>query len=459
MRDETEKSFVGYWYTPDNPELEIPGTLFVNEGNATLELMGSFKSIIELLEFKHENFPIILGTTSEERNITLQNCFQSTASIGNINKQKFKINGPIYMGISASDGKPPLFNQLSLELENLQNWVGHTGFSYSYSLNNEKTLENIFSLNYSRPKSIDFELNNAKIAIEANFHNNILPRYKINCSQTYSIKILVKEMITAEDFFENYIRPLQAFFTFFMGYTCNIEKTVFFNPDITVNLKEKSILVPINTTLPLIKYRPKPVDTMEMLISYDDISADFKAIVKKWFDMYEKIRLILELFVNINNYSYLEHRFSNAISALEGFHRTFLKNELESVEAFKLKVDNIVSTTEPQYKKIVADALKYKNEPNLRNRLHDLFPKTDPVLYPLVDNYKRFINEVVSKRNDMSHSKNNGHTNLRNKNLYFDTLMLMLILKINILRELIDSKTANEFIKNDQLYKLISYNR
>jgi hypothetical protein len=456
MNNDSEKKIVGYWYIPNNTDKQISGTLHITSDGAILELLDSFKSITEFLST--ENIPIILGVTAEEKQITLQNCIDIGGSIGNINKQKFKISGPIYLGFLASDGKIPLFDQLDLDFENFQNWFNQSGFSYQHMIIKETTASK-YNLSYSSPKKIEMKINDINLVINTNYCCNTDNHFKFSLHQSCSLKIIPSEMISADVFFKYYIRPLQAFFTFVFGTACNIKKTTFYNSNYTITFGEHKSIYPIETVLPLINYKSQEVFFDKMLFTYNDINNNLEEILQKWFDMYNKMKLIFELFVNVDNYFYLEHRFSNTINSLEGFHRIFFNNEIQPIDLFKEKIDHILSYIPENDKMFVSDALKYKNEPNLRKRLQDLFLENDPVLTPLINNRKNFINKVVTIRNDMVHMKNQHNTKSSDSQLYYHTLMLLLILKINILRKLVDCKLADSFIKKDILYKKILWNK
>ena len=71
----------GKWWLPDNPEGNITGTLrFTPDEGAVLDLMGSFNGSFGIWIGKPFKPEIILGTSSDGKNITLHKCFEHKRS-------------------------------------------------------------------------------------------------------------------------------------------------------------------------------------------------------------------------------------------------------------------------------------------------------------------------------------------------------------------------------------------
>lgn len=69
----------GYWYLPSVPETKVAGvvTYYPNE-KITLELIGAFDDSIEVL-FSNKKEPVIYGKTSDAKDISLLQCYQSSS--------------------------------------------------------------------------------------------------------------------------------------------------------------------------------------------------------------------------------------------------------------------------------------------------------------------------------------------------------------------------------------------
>ena len=73
MMDKFE--YEGIWWLPDEPEKQVSGTLrFTPNEGAILDLIGSFKDIKEINK-------IILGISSNGKNITLHKCFETKSNV------------------------------------------------------------------------------------------------------------------------------------------------------------------------------------------------------------------------------------------------------------------------------------------------------------------------------------------------------------------------------------------
>ncbi len=98
----------------------------------------------------------------------------------------------------------------------------------------------------------------------------------------------------------------------------------------------------------------------------------------------------------------------------------FFNNELQPINVFNEKIKHIISHIPEDDKIFVSEALKYKNEPNLRKRLQDLFLENDPILSNLIKDRKVFINKVLEIRNNMVHLKNENTTKSADSQLYYE---------------------------------------
>ena len=75
-----EFEYKGIWWLPDNPEKRISGTLrFTPNEGAILDLIGSFKDIKNINKTLEPE--IVLGISSNGKNITLYKCIEKKLSI------------------------------------------------------------------------------------------------------------------------------------------------------------------------------------------------------------------------------------------------------------------------------------------------------------------------------------------------------------------------------------------
>src|SRR5260370_15488542 len=117
--------FLGQWWVLPDQTKAIPGTLtFTNQDGIRLMLMGSFKSIPELQNFK--TYPIILGITQDGKSITLSECMEIQIQLGlsgsNYSNQGFRI-GSAYIGFHFADPQEIRFHKIEVQYSHLPDWA------------------------------------------------------------------------------------------------------------------------------------------------------------------------------------------------------------------------------------------------------------------------------------------------------------------------------------------------
>jgi hypothetical protein len=117
--------FLGLWWISPDQTNAVPGTLtFSDQEGIYLTLMGSFKSIPELQEFKV--YHLILGNTQEGKYITLKERIEVQSQQGRSNAiystQRFRITSA-YIGELFTDPEEIRFHKMEIQYSYLTQWA------------------------------------------------------------------------------------------------------------------------------------------------------------------------------------------------------------------------------------------------------------------------------------------------------------------------------------------------
>ena len=146
MMDKFE--YEGIWWLPDKPEKQVSGTLrFTPNEGAILDLIGSFKDTKEIN--KMLELEIILGISSNGKNITLHKCFEtkSNVSVPRLLTSSFYAN-EVFVGAHFQKSEDIKFRELSICYSYLDEWVNISGFNIQYPDKSEVVIK------YKQPEPI-----------------------------------------------------------------------------------------------------------------------------------------------------------------------------------------------------------------------------------------------------------------------------------------------------------------
>lgn len=101
------------------------------------------------------------------------------------------------------------------------------------------------------------------------------------------------------------------------------------------------------------------------------------------------------------------------------------------------QVSAIIAAAPEDYRKWLVEKLKYGNEPNLRQRMKELFDRVRPFMTEIVSKRSLFINRVVNTRNYFAHHGASSKSQaVAGERLYWYTCALTHMLHALLLLEL-----------------------
>ena len=437
-----EFEYKGIWWLPDNPEKRISGTLrFTPNEGAILDLIGSFKDIKNINKTLEPE--IVLGISSNGKNITLYKCIEKKLSISSPGFQTslFYANF-VFIGVHFQKSEDIRFKSISVHCLHLDEWVNISGFDIK-PLGEEKEI----IIKYKLPESFQADIGDGlKILINIQVTGPSLAfvQKEAAIKQETEIEIETSEDKSFEDCIK-VIRQIQNFLT--LGITEPAYPLAITGlTEVNKEMVEGKICYPpveIFYRLPDISKASKTLLPVDMLFTFKDISNRFESFLRTWFGKTDSLEPVYDLYFGTlyNPRMYLEHHFLSLIQAIESFHQCTCGGEYLSDEGYKAVYKALVTAIPENVgsdlKDRLKEYLKYGNEFSLRKRLKEFFDKYRKILDKFIEDEDAFIEKVVNTRNYQTHhDKELKERAVSGEDLYHLTQKLKMCLEVCLLAEL-----------------------
>lgn len=390
----------GIWWLPDDSENYLTGILkFNSENGANLELIG------RLSDFEEYETKIILGKTSDGKNITLYKCFEINSTISSPGFPTTKIYASIiFEGVHFNSEEDIRFKEISCRYTNLDEWAWMRGIQIDIPTTNK------LEISYSLPSKVGAKIEDG-YEIEI-YPETKLPSLRLVEKESSIIQKIYVKLINSElNSFDEHLHKLQHmknFISFGVGEPVTIID-LFGETEVNRETYEGNIYFPkvkIYFSVKKSSEEYKAIIPSFMLFNLSYIKDDFSDFINRWFDRYEMLNPVFNLYFGMlyNPDMYIEQKFQSLIHAIESLHRRTRKNnEIEQVEHEK-RITTILESVDEEQKKWLEGKLAYSNEPTLRNRLRELLTESATILKLTSRNKKdSFICKVCDTRNYFTH--------------------------------------------------------
>ena len=402
-----EFEYKGIWWLPHKPKEQISGTLkFTPDEGAVLDLIGSFKDITGMNKMLEPE--IILGISSDGKNITLHKCFETKSNLSFPGLSTSSFYAKIaFAGAHFQKPEDVKFKSLSVHYLYLDEWVNVSGFDIQHLFDEKEVV-----IRYKLPEPIQAAIDDYKILLDVRATG---PTHSI-VQKEASIKqrTYIRVEPSGEKSFDEYLDIMVHIQNFLsLGvmspvYPLVVEGITEVNKEM-INNKAYNPPVKIYYRLSDIPKAPETLLPFNMLFTFKDISDRFEVFLKNWFEKKDLLEPVYDLHFGTlyNPRMYLEHRFLSLIQAIESFHQRIHGGEYLSVKEYKPVYDALVRTipdwVKKDFKASLESKLKYGNEFSLRKRLKEIFVKYQEVLNKFIENRDAFIEKVVNTRNYQTH--------------------------------------------------------
>jgi hypothetical protein len=288
-----------HWWQPSNPDKSLPGILLEDDEHGwVLQLDGTFQEslvpdaattgtpAVRRLELP-DSFPILVGTTSHGRLVSLVNCqvlegsFPFVGSRGSLKIWPTVLVYDVHFE-SADDFR---LSSLSIRYSNLDTWVATSGFSVQFDFGFYPV-----EVKYSKPEPIESALSDSvKIGIDFSASGPSLPIVtSVHIVQQSWLTITSTADLSYEELLRHLgnlanlvslgvgepLRPLE------MTATCNARDPAGAERSVRVNL--------VHNREPIASHG-HGVSQREMLFTLPDIRSRFSDLVTSWFSRDEAL--------------------------------------------------------------------------------------------------------------------------------------------------------------------------
>ena len=267
----------GYWFLPDNPSREIPGTLrFSPSDGLTLSLSGTLHDKEGFQPPSIEKHAVIHGVTNESpygKMFTLVDCFRSSASLHMPGFATETIHAnSAYAGGHLLQEADLRFDEFSVYFSDLPNWIRLAGIQTDWANTDDGVSDRTFS--YHGPKGIQVSFAGESLALE--FHR------EFSCSKrSFTFREHVAfcmrdlEQVAIDHIHREFLRPLHDFFTFAADFPNAIDELVVHNGRLRLQGTDRPSAIHVLMQPQYVRAEEKPRDADDMLFTYEDVSDFF----------------------------------------------------------------------------------------------------------------------------------------------------------------------------------------
>ncbi len=376
----------GIWWLPEKPDERRSGTLrYSEQSGALLDLFGNFPVnntgekplIFELETLRHHE--IILGIGSKGENLTLLDCdgIETTIHLFTFDNPRIRAE---YVLVGALIDSPLTVKSLSSRLDNLNVWVGSSGFTVS------PLFPKGWRMEHQHPDGTFCQLPGFAVGFSYQTIGPRLERPLTSFSMTQNARLQIV--------FDQEISLASAFNIFDLFRTLLVlgigSPVDFLEIEGTSSKGEQfeQTLIPFKILYRRRRMYERTVTAPgKMLFVFDDIKDKFSEICDLWIRRKEILKPVYSLyFAAIHNPStYVEEHFINFFQAAESYHRrTFIPDD-GAKRLHKSKLDAISAAIPSEHRQWIKEKLTHSHEPTAADRLKSvistvgaewLFPST-----------------------------------------------------------------------------------
>ena len=383
----------GFWWNPENPDEKCTGNLTVSKsGRISLELLNPPASLMK----NGNDIPIIHGQIKKKGQVSLFGVTISDDHFSNhIQIRTFHIGG-LLIGHHISSFDEAIFTEAQIEIEGLYEWVGFPKIPITRDVENnavEIVSKNIEPKSFKISDDLSLSINQDRYYQSSSGGSKLTIEYCASICLTWTRPRSMPDI-------QNIVYRINSFFCLALDIPLSLTSIKVSKPNSDPNQKKwmdfiyQSIPEKTETS---IFFHPS-----WFLFSYNMIENDFGKILSSYLDDKSDLKIAYDLYFSATAFKHvlLETRFLLLIQGLEVFHRLTHNCEKYPNEEFVELKNKLISCCENEKeRKLINESLAFANECSLRMRLNQIlgeFPS-------LIENKRKFIDELVNTRNYMTH--------------------------------------------------------
>ena len=414
LAEPIEKS--GFFWLPEKPENQVPGTLRISKsGEITLELNGLLKDPFgapqrdaPLSHFRQQDFDRILGRVREHGLVTLERCIctQEEITVG-VSSTSTLIAHFAFIGLNYEREEEVKFSEFRFSVEGLDEWLSISGFDVRNNWE-EGRISGVF-INYQRPNEISLTIADG-IELEFNFGwkgpSISQTMTQATTTQKAFVSLKTKEPRSFE-YFGLLALKVCNFFCLAIDQTISIGSVTAYSREWTrENETPKQHRVPIRVYYQSVSYSEETPKIAEhrMLFRYPDVASRIGQILSKWLDSYGTFTPAYNLYFasRYDGRQYPDVNFLRLVQGIETLHRRSSEETEMPKDEFKNHVNSILQSCPDDKRDWVKDKLSSANALPLRRRLGRMI---EPFrhLFGNEEESEILVKRIVDTRNYLTH--------------------------------------------------------
>lgn len=397
----------GFFYLPAAEAESIPGTVRIDEnGEPVLELLGCWK---EQGVGYQESYSVIQGKTDTAPRITLFYCSAGGKQVhfgSGIVKQRLR-PGLIVEGYHFEKYEDLKLECLSFRMTHFQSWLGMSGVRVRY----KKTITDGYSLTCDSLKTISlYECSRFRVLI--NFVYSLpFPlegERSIEVNEVAYVRIEPTNSLPIEEVQDVRLK-LQNLISFLVGEPIRSFAFSGFNNELVESSLLEGGQKPIGLSL---RYNRQLANEghvgndFDYVTKYPDVSEDFTTIANKYFENYDTVAPVIELFTSLRKDEAafpVEQLLLNQAQVLEAFHRRVFGGRDVDEGTHSERIGAILESCPRQHQEWLRIKLAYSNEISLRRRIIDIWQRLEHVSSDFPIKRKSFVSKICLLRNYYTH--------------------------------------------------------
>lgn len=441
---------MGEWWLPDTPDNKIAGTLtFSQEQGAQLDLFGDFHPQEFILR---EPLPLVLGT-AEGKLVTLDLLLSRSKNIYTcgLPLSRFLVHR-IYVGIHAKSLEHLVFNGLQLSTSYFIDWLQVSGFSHTLDPCGGEG----FSISYETPIERRVSLPKGELTIRQHLGGS-RTHLGVDLHDTASIVYEKDSATSLLDLLDEFWTPMRSFLTLGTNRSNFIDELYLSEPGSDGFFVEcyfaQQFYSSRNST---------ELYALHMPFTFMQVAKKFPTIIYSWFESYEDIDAVMNLFLREMNAPdlYLELRFLTLVHALETYHLRRKEKNVLLDELGQERNRAILESCPAEYQPWLKDRLANTTSKSLNMRVSELFEEKADIFKPFIGDLGELTKLIGNSRNYYTHfSREKKKKAADGINLHSLTLLISLLLKTCLMDEMgIDVVYQKEWIEHSELYGVLQRN-
>lgn len=444
----------GVWWLPETSGEKVEGVLTIEDAKYYILTIRGLHDSSHLLNLQNNILEVIFGENEGGEKVSLfynrfthRSLKPSTGYVEATIRSTLVLDG---FHLNSLEGKS--IKSTNFQLEHFEQWFDQTGFKYS----SKKKMTN-FNINYRRPKTIKFEINENTTVHFVFLINSITPpsyhKREFQVRENVIIHLRYRDPISYNESFA-IIRKIQDFFSIALQRYPKIKELYI------EKAKKRNRDLERARIFQYLTYNDDAKETIrfDFLFRYEDISQRLTEMLSAWFQNSKELEpsRILYSAANYSN-TFLESKFLFLCQAFEAYHRRFFKDkdryvaEKDYDSTYNVLVAAIPKSVSSSFRTSLIGKIKYLNEYSLSKRLQSIINPNKEVFAAFIKN-KNAIQDLVDHRNYLTHREPSElDANYDPSKLFKFCEILNLILNYCFLNSM--------KIENDHIIKLFKKNR